>query len=106
MKVEWTAAGAVVPAEAPEHWHRGTSASEALRSLGPDQLRYSHPRSAATKHVGEVFLKTRGRRSIQISLSPVPKIAVACTLHNSLRAREGDVRTKAFGHEEVSAADQ
>ena len=47
-----------------------------------------------------------GSGSLWMSLSPVARIAVACTLHDCLRARERDVRIKPCGHQKVCAADQ
>jgi len=48
------------------------------------------------------FERTRCGRSVQITLPPVEKIAVACALHDRLPARERDVRTKAFGHQDCT----
>src|SRR6266403_1365661 len=45
-------------------------------------------------------------RSIRLSQSLVPKVAVAGTLHDGLRARELYVGTKSLGHREVRTADQ
>src|SRR5215813_11173481 len=85
-----------------QHWHRG-SAAAVPSAVAPSQ---SDPRT--TNREGTVFRKNAcsGGRSLQISLSPVAKIAAACTLHDRLRARERDVRIKPFGHQEVRAAHQ
>src|SRR5216684_4501700 len=45
-------------------------------------------------------------RSIRLSQSLVAKVAVAGALHDGLRARELDVRTKSLGQREVRTADQ
>ena len=50
--------------------------------------------------------RRRHLHSVRLSQSPVPKVAVAGTLHDGLRAHELYVGTKSLGHREIRTADQ
>ena len=77
-----------------------------MRTTLPPAVALLTLKPAAKKCEGIAFWEKCGSGSLRISLSPVARIAVACTLHDCLRARERDVRIKPCGHQKVCAADQ